>query len=186
MTLNGGYLSEDEEKLLSELRKTAHVLQECCKKKTITQALSSNNPRIIRSLVAVLWLDFNIDVGDLLVIKGQLQTLKTNAVKAKMPTQQFYLRNITALCRIVHLLNYASCFSRYIYRPYFLKRVSLKQCETAIDLNKETYVELLINTLIANLDVVAREADSILLKQILTLSFNFLTTCDSSTMAERF
>lgn len=26
MTLNGGYLSEDEEKLLSELLKTAHVL----------------------------------------------------------------------------------------------------------------------------------------------------------------
>lgn len=186
MTLNGGYLSEEDETFLAELLRVAHVLQECCKKKVIAQVIASDNPLLIRSLISVLWLDFSVDIGNLLIIKGQLQTLRTNTVKTKMPGKQFYLKNIIAACRIIHLLNYASCFARYIYRSYLLKRLTLKQCVSAIMIEDEEYVGLMVNAQIANLDTVIREADSVVLKQILTHSFNYLTTCESSTTAQRY
>ena len=70
MALNGGYLSEEDETFLAELLRVVHVLQECCKKKVIAQVIASNDPRLIRSLISVLWLDFSVDIGNLLIIKG--------------------------------------------------------------------------------------------------------------------
>lgn len=45
---------------------------------------------------------------------------------------------------------------------------------------------MLINAKIANLDAVVHKADSVLLQRVLAQSFNFLTTCESSTAAKRF
>ena len=82
-----GQLTEEDERLLCELLEVVETIQLCCEKDLIKRVMLSNNAKLIRKLLMVLSLDFGIDVEQLLIVKSQLQTLRTTAVKTQKPAR---------------------------------------------------------------------------------------------------